>query len=189
MSNDPGSVKIPASRVGLHAQTCDFQFNVKACIRVIFGFLLSVELMGTAGATDFGPGSRLMLAAIIAEHSPLLSASDRIAVARLAAGHLASDSHDNGTITVTADDLDCRASNVDITFRTCDIRFRSKTVTLHGRGAHELFATIAEMGVAPDGAAGSSFIGISHVNCRLDIRDLRQKGGGGAACGFGPSAR
>jgi hypothetical protein len=58
-------------------------------------------------------------------------------------------------------------------------------VTLRGRAAHELFATIEELGVVPSGAAGSFFIGVSGLKCTIGPAELRQKDGGGAACSFG----
>ena len=64
--------------------------------------------------------------------------------------------------------------------------FGKKGVLLKGRPAHELFATISELGVAPSGAAGSSYIGVSELFCTIDPTILRQKDGGGADCKFTP---
>ena len=156
-------------------------------MRTFLTSLLLLLSIGEVSAADLGPGSRLMLAAIVAEHSPLLGEFEKRTIARLAAGNLPSAAHKNKVIAVAADDLECRVSNVDITSRFCDIRFGRQTVTLKGRGAHELFATIAEMGVAPTGAAGSFFIGVSRLNCALNPNELRQKAGSGAECSFGPA--
>jgi len=146
--------------------------------------LLSVERVG---AVDLGPGSRLMLAAIVAQHSPLVSVIEKRTMADLAAGNLVLGARKSRSITVTAADVECRASNVDITSRSCRIRFDHRTVTLKGRDANELFATLAEMGIEPTGAAGSVFIGLSQLSCVVDPGELWQKAGGGIECSFKPS--
>jgi hypothetical protein len=155
-------------------------------MKVALGFLLSLLSIGTAVAADITPANSLMLSAIVAEKSPLLGRFDKRTVAALAAGILTSGPSRKDAIVVAADDLECRVSNVDITSRSCTIRFGRRTVTLRGRNAHELFATLAEMGVAPSGAAGTVYLGASHVNCSVNPNELREKGGGGANCTFGP---
>ena len=87
-------------------------------------------------------------------------------------------------IAVEADTIVCRQSNVDITARSCELTFGAKTVTVKGRKAHELFATIAEVGVAPDGAAGTIYESLSHLACTIDSDEIKQKTGGGAECKF-----
>jgi hypothetical protein len=89
---------------------------------------------------------------------------------------------------VIATKLECRASNVDITSRTCKIEFDHRATTLKGREANELFATLLEMGVVPSGAAGSIYIGLSQLNCLVQPKELRQKSGGGVECKFEASA-
>jgi hypothetical protein len=155
-------------------------------MKVVLGFLLPLLSFGTAVAADIAPASSLMLSAIVAEHSPVLGRLDRRTVAALAAGVFAPGTSNREAIVVAADDLECRVSNVDITSRSCTIRFGRRTVTLKGRNAHELFATLAEMGVTPSGAAGTVYLGASHLNCTINPNELREKGGGGANCTFGP---
>jgi hypothetical protein len=155
-------------------------------MKVVLGFLLPLLTIGTAVAADITPASSLMLSAIVAEHSPLLGWLDKRTVAALAAGVFTSGPNRRETIVVAADDVECRVSNVDITSRSCTIRVGRRTVTLKGRNAHELFATLAEMGVTPSGAAGTIYIGASHVNCSVNPNELHEKGGGGASCTFGP---
>jgi hypothetical protein len=40
---------------------------------------------------------------------------------------------------------------VDIASHSCDLSFGGQVVSLTGRSAHELFATLEESGVEPDG--------------------------------------
>jgi hypothetical protein len=95
----------------------------------------------------------------------------------------------SGKIAVTADSVVCRASDVDITARSCRLGFGAKTVTLLGRRAHELGATIAEAGVVSEGAAGTIFESLTHLSCTIDPGMIRQKAGGGADCTFDPGGR
>ena len=76
-------------------------------------------------------------------------------MARRFAGHLDFSFPANQKIAIRADAIACQSSNVDITSRSCELTFGPKRVTLRGRKAHELFATLAEAGVPPDGAAGT----------------------------------
>ncbi|HEY0185223.1 MAG TPA: hypothetical protein VGC09_20680 [Rhodopila sp.] len=140
-------------------------------------------------AADSGPGASLMLAAILAPHSPLLNATEKATIARIAAGDLESPADTMSRITLTATDLECRTSHVDITSRSCEIRFGDQSVMLTGRDANELFATLLETGVTPSGAAGSIFAGLSQLSCVLDLASLREKAGGGAECSFDPATR
>src|ERR1700759_5584251 len=90
-------------------------------------------------------------------------------------------------ITVTADKIVCRTSNVDVTARSCELTFKTANKTLKGREANELYATEAMAGIPPHGAAGSHFESVSNLTCRLDPKVLKQKAGGGAECSYGPA--
>ena len=92
----------------------------------------------------------------------------------------------NRKITIKADSIVCRAGNIDITQRSCELTFGQKKVTLSGRKAHELFATLAEAGVRPDGAAGTIRESLSRLSCTIDPNEVKQKAGGGATCNFDP---
>ena len=89
-------------------------------------------------------------------------------------------------ITVTADKIVCRTSNVDITARSCELTFKGNTRTLKGREANEIFATEVMAGVPSDGAAGSIFESLSKLSCTLDPKALKDKAGAGADCSFEP---
>ncbi len=141
---------------------------------------------GSASAATATGSSALALAAIVAGYSPQVSARDRGALNRLFAGRLNFGYPANRTIAVKADSIICRAGNVDITAWSCELTFDKKKITLKGRKAHELYATIAEAGVPADGAAGSSFEALSHLDCTIDPNVIKQKAGGGASCNFDP---
>ncbi|MEH2613731.1 hypothetical protein [Bradyrhizobium sp. AZCC 1693] len=87
-------------------------------------------------------------------------------------------------ISVTADKIVCRVSNVDITARSCELTFNGARQTITGRRASEIFATEAMAGVPADGAAGSVLESLSKLNCTLDPAAIRLKAGGGASCSF-----
>jgi hypothetical protein len=91
------------------------------------------------------------------------------------------------TITVVAEKVTCRAGNVDIASHSCDLSFGGQVVSLTGRSAHELFATLEENGVEPDGAAGSIFEAVSNLKCTIDPNEVKQRAGGGAECQYAPA--
>ena len=136
-----------------------------------------------APATVSGPIA-LALAGVVALYSPLLSADEGETAAALFVGE--KDVRYPRKITITADKIACRASNVDIAARSCELTFNGKKQTLTGRRASEIFATEAMAGVPSDGAAGSVFAGLSNLNCTLDPKAIKQKDGSGAICTFEP---
>ncbi|MBX9650884.1 MAG: hypothetical protein K2X57_27925 [Xanthobacteraceae bacterium] len=136
-----------------------------------------------APATVNGPNA-LALAGVVAPYSPLLSADERETAAALFVGE--KDVRYARKITITADKIVCRASNVDIAARSCELTFNGKKQTLTGRRASEIFATEVMAGVPSDGAAGSVFAGLSNLNCTLDPKAIKQKDGSGASCTFEP---
>jgi hypothetical protein len=153
--------------------------------------LLAISMLAAsqaASAATTAGGSALALAALVAEHSPLLSHHEKNVIAKMFDGHLNFTFPANKKISVKADAVVCRASNVDITSRSCELTFGTKKPNLKGRKAHELFATVAEAGVPPDGAAGTIFEALSHLVCTIDPNEIKQRAGGGASCQFDPGA-
>jgi hypothetical protein len=136
-----------------------------------------------APATVSGPNA-LALAGVVALYSPLLSGDERETAAALFVGE--KDVPYAKKITIIADKIVCRVSNVDITTRSCELTFKGKKQTINGRRASEVFATEALAGVASDGAAGSVFESLSNLNCTLDPKAIKQKDGSGANCSFEP---
>lgn len=146
-------------------------------------FLSSAAATHAAPATVTGPNA-LALAGVVALYSPLLSGDERETAAALFVGE--KDVRYAKKITITADKIACRVSNVDISTRSCELTFRGKKQTVNGRRASEIFATEALAGVASDGAAGSVFESLSNLNCTLDPKAIKQKDGSGANCSFDP---
>jgi len=148
--------------------------------------LLAMAQAGAASAapvTATGPAA-FALACVVAQHSPLLSASDKGMIAHLFSGasHFAASA--DRKFLVTADSIVCRVSGVDLTARLCELAFKSDKRTLKGRDANEIDATLMAAGVAPEGAAGSTIKSVSKLVCTLDSNELGQKAGGGAKCSF-----
>ncbi len=142
----------------------------------------------SALAASVAGNSALALAALVAERSPLVRATEKRVMARLLDGQLDFDFAAGKKISVQADAAVCRVSNVDITSRACTLTFGTQKVELKGRKAHELFATVAEAGVPPEGAAGTIYESLSHLSCTIDPNEIKEKAGGGAECKFDPGA-
>ena len=133
--------------------------------------------------TTAGP-TALALAAVVAQHSPSVRAFDKRVIARLFRGNTSFGFIPNKKISVDADSVVCRVSNVDITSRSCELSFGPRKRTLTGREANEVGATMATAGVPAEGAAGSSIEAISKLRCTIDPNEIMQKAGGGATCTF-----
>ena len=110
--------------------------------------MLAANAAAAAEMTVDGSGA-LVLAALVGNQSKTLSPTDKAALARLLAGSLTKFPAEQ-TIMVTADKIDCKASNVDILEHSCTLTFGTMPRTIAGREAHELFATLIEAGVRPD---------------------------------------
>lgn len=146
--------------------------------------LLMASVSAASAAPSTASGSvALALAGVVAPFSPL-PAAEKKAVAAFFNGN--SNIPYTKKITVTADKILCRASNVAITSRSCELTFGSHTSTVKGREANEIFATEALAGVPSDGAAGTIFEGLTKLSCTLDPKVIKENAGGGADCTFEP---
>ena len=137
----------------------------------------------TLAETADGSGA-LALAALVAQTSPLLGPVPKQLLAKLLDGDSKVSFPAGQTISVIADKLTCKASNVDITLHACELVFGTRTMKLSGRSAHELYATLAEIGVPPDGAAGSVYEAVTQLACTVDPNEIKQMSGGGAHCDY-----
>lgn len=146
-------------------------------------FTILQTTASAAPGTASGPAA-LALAAVIAQHSPAVRALDRRVIARLFRGNTRFGFTPNTKISVDADSVVCRVSNVDITSRSCELKFGSRKRTLTGREANEVGATAAAAGIPSQGAAGSSIESVSNLRCTIDPNEVMQKAGGGAQCSF-----
>ena len=138
------------------------------------------------GATGSSGNAALALSALVGEHSPTLHAFDKLTLAKLFSGNTHVAYPSGKTISVTANKIVCRTSNVDITQHSCALTFGARTINTTGRRAHELYATLIENGVPGEGAAGSEFESLSKLSCTIDPNAIDQRAGGGANCNFTP---
>ena len=159
---------------------------MRQIISLLLPLLLSTQAFADAPSKVDGSGA-LALAALVADNLPLIGATDKAVLAKLLDGETNVTYPAGKKISVTAAKLTCKASNVDIAAHSCDLTFGGKDVTLNGRRAHELFATLAEIGVEPDGAAGSIFEALANLKCTVDPNEVKQMAGGGAHCDFAPA--
>lgn len=153
---------------------------------VALGILLALGQTASVSAppmTVNGPEA-LALASVVAQHSPLLSADDKRVIARFFEGDSRVVPPIRERFSVTADSVVCRASNVDITERHCEMAFETRKLTLKGREANEVGATLAAAGVPAEGAAGSIIESISKMVCTIDSNEISQMAGAGAKCTF-----
>lgn len=151
--------------------------------------VISALVLAPAGAQADSPligSGALALAALVGWHSPDVSTADKQVLASMLIGDLAFTFPPNGQIAVKADSVSCRSSNVDISEHDCTLKFGAATKMLKGREAHELYATLIENGVTPDGAAGSIYAALSHLDCTIKPDEVKQKAGGGANCSAQP---
>jgi hypothetical protein len=144
---------------------------------LVFPLLLATP---SAFAASAAGNSALALAALVAEHSPALPPFKKIVMAKMLDGNLSFAFPAGQKILVNADAIVCRAGNVDISAHSCKLTFGSHSATISGRKAHELYATLVEVGVPSDGAAGTIFEALQHLACTIDPNEVKQKAGGGA---------
>lgn len=144
--------------------------------------LLIAPVPAWAGTAD-GSGA-LALAAIVGQTSPLLGDDAKALLAKLLDGETKTSVKPGQTLSVTADKITCKASNVDITLHACELVFGSRTVSLKGRSAHELYATLIEVGVPADAGAGSVFEAVAKLDCKIDPGEVMANAGGGAHCDY-----
>lgn len=145
---------------------------------------LSVLVSGASFAELLSGNSALTLGALVVQYSPSSTAIDKSVLEKFLNGLTNVRYPSNKKISVVADLVACRASNVDITHHSCDLTFGTKKIALTGRKALELYTTLAALGVPASGGAGSMFETISNLNCTIDPGEVRNKDSGGANCSF-----
>jgi hypothetical protein len=155
--------------------------NMKQTMSIALVLALALGASKASAETISGSAA-LALAGVVAAASPLLTSEERKAVDELFAG--SSSISYKKKIAVTADKIVCRAGNVDITARSCELSFGKKTKTINGRAANELYSTEAMAGVPSDGAAGKIYESVAKLNCMLDPQAIKQNDGSGADCTY-----
>jgi hypothetical protein len=147
---------------------------------LVISLLASGASTASAASATASGQAALALAGVVALYSPLLTSDEREAVSALFVGQ--SGVRYAKKISVTADRIVCRVSNVDITARSCELTFKGAKQTITGRRASEIFATQAMAGIPADGAAGSVSESLAKLTCTIDPAEIRKKAGGGADC-------
>ncbi len=135
-----------------------------------------------AGSASGGAG--LALAALVALQSPSVGAANKAVMGKMLDGKLGFSFPAGKKINIDIDALDCRAGDVDISAHTCDMTFGSKTVSISGRKANELFDALSAAGIPGDGSAGQSHESFASLKCVIDPNEVKQKAGGGASCDY-----
>jgi hypothetical protein len=148
----------------------------------VLAVMLGPSAASAAPVTMTGP-TALAVAAVVARYSPLLNPGERKVIAGLFDGN-SRISYPKKKLSVSADTVTCRISNVAIAERSCEIAFAKGKHSLKGREAHEVYATLASAGVTAEGAAGSMIESISKLSCTLDLDAIRQNAGAGADCSW-----
>ena len=138
---------------------------------------------GPACAATSSGHAALAIAALVGGYSPLLSAPQRSLLAKVLNGNAGSVPGE-APIQIQADSVVCHAGDVDISAFACDLKSGAWTVRLTGRRANELFASLASMGVATDGAAGTIYVSVSKLHCIVDLAKVAQRDGSGADCAY-----
>lgn len=150
------------------------------------GWVFAIHLMfaAPAFAAEATGNGALSLAALVGQHSPALTAAEKHLLVAYLDGRPKSNYPPGKKIVVRANEATCRISDVDITAKSCDLKFGARAVSLAGRQAQELYATLIEAGVPSSGAAGSIIESAKALACTIDPVAVRQEGGGGANCAF-----
>jgi hypothetical protein len=145
--------------------------------------LMAQQVTLAASVTATGPGA-LALAAMVAQHSPLVRPYEKRVIARLFRGDTNFGYTPGRTITVGADSVVCKTGNIDITQRSCELTFAMGKRDLAGREANEIAATASVAGAQSEGAAGSTVENLSKLACTVDPDEIMKKAGGGVECKF-----
>jgi hypothetical protein len=149
----------------------------------LLGFALLL-LPPPAWADKASGNGALALSALVAANSPLLTADDKKVMAQMLEGDLSFSFPAGKKLSITADSIACTAGDVNIAMHECQLVFGGQTVSLTGRAAHELFATLVEAGVSPEGSAGHIHETLTNLACTVDPNEVKQQDGGGADCKF-----
>jgi hypothetical protein len=156
--------------------------SIPGIAAVVLLTTLGHSAASAAPATASGP-TALAVAAVIAPSSPILNPGERKVIAGLFDGN-SKISYPKKKLSIDADLVMCRISNVAIAERSCEITFKKGKRSLKGRAANEVYATLASAGVTAEGAAGSMIENISKLSCTLDLAAIKQNDGSGADCSW-----
>ena len=143
-------------------------------------FAIPVLFAGPTFAADATGSGALSLAALVGQHSPALTAAEKYLLGAYLEGRPKSDFRPGKRVVVRASEAACRISDVDITAKSCDLKFGAHTVSLADRQAQELYATLIEAGVPSSGAARSIYESVKALVCTANSAAVRVENGGSA---------
>ena len=141
--------------------------------------LLSITTAAHADTSGGSPG--MAFAALVAQHSPTVSAANKWRLLQYLGNHSAGPGAP-ALITVNAKGLQCLSGNVAENFHSCDLNYGSSHLTITGRAANELYATAVENGVQPDGALGKMEFVLKDLTCTVKPHDIGT--GGAVSCSW-----
>jgi hypothetical protein len=160
---------------------------MKNSVLGIAAVVLPLAILGQSAASAAQPtasgATALTVAAVIAQYSPVLNPGERKVIAGLFDGNTRM-SYPLKKLSVDADTVMCRISNVAIADRSCEITFKKGKRSLKGHAASEVYAMLASAGITAEGAAGSMIENVSKLSCTLDLGEIKQNAGGGADCSW-----
>lgn len=159
-----------------------------------WSFLLAVPLLlashvvsAQVSTTKVQGRGALALASLVGETSPTIRSREQVALRQMFNGRATVPFPAERTIELRADSVVCRVGNIDITQHDCTLTFGNRSARVEGRRAHELYTALLEVGVRPEGAAGSQHLALSGLACDVDPHVIAQRAGGGAECSFAAS--
>jgi hypothetical protein len=126
----------------------------------------------------------LGLAALVAQYSPLVPKSSKKALSNLFDGKRKFKFPAKEAISIEASSINCRKSSAAIAAFACGLDFAGKPVSVQGRKAHELLATLAEAGTASRQEAGMLHYNIDHLKCEVRTSEILRSAGSGSECRF-----
>ena len=151
---------------------------------IAFATLLLTLAASAASADEASGNGALALAALVAPHSPHLKVSEKELLAKYLESESQAPFPAGEKFAVKVEDVICRISDVDITARGCELHFGPKKVELKGLEAQALYATLIEIGVPSDGAAGTIYESVKNLDCAINPNEVKNGGGAGAKCRF-----
>lgn len=151
----------------------------------ILVLLLALASQSTVAAGYSTQGGALALAALVGEYAPSVNDIEKSVLQKLFVGQVDIPYPADKKISVKADAVLCKANNVNITEYMCELTFGTNKVTINGRKAHELYATLASIGVFRHGRpkmadqvehpADIIFEKLSNLNCTIDPVEIKRK--------------
>ena len=148
----------------------------------LFAFVLAANAAAAAEMTVDGSGA-LVLAALVGNQSKTISPTDKAALARLLAGSLTKFPAEQ-TIMVTADKIDCKASNVDILEHSCTLTFGTMPRTIAGPRSPRALRDPDRGRRPPRRRRWLQHETLTGLMCTIDPNAIKQRDGSPADCRF-----